>query len=102
MWRLQRCSKPRDGSRGHGARGGSRAPLSWEAGAGATEHAGMRVRLVFRLGLELVHRGTQSIAVCSGFAKKVLTVTSDPEGCWPRALGICDDPQAPLIITGIG
>jgi hypothetical protein len=43
------------------------------------------------------------IAVCSGFCKeKILAVTSDPEGCWSRALSICDDPHAPLIITGLG
>jgi hypothetical protein len=35
-------------------------------------------------------------------AKKMLTVTSDPEGCWPRAPAICDDPHATLLITGIG
>jgi hypothetical protein len=31
----------------------------------------------------------------------MLAGTSDPEGCWPRAPIICDDPLAPLIITGL-
>jgi hypothetical protein len=35
-------------------------------------------------------------------AKKILVVTSDLEGCWHRAPAACTNPQAPLIITGIG
>jgi hypothetical protein len=35
-------------------------------------------------------------------AKKMLAVTSDLGGCWPRAPTTCTDPQAPLIITGLG
>jgi hypothetical protein len=35
-------------------------------------------------------------------AKKILVVTSDPGGCWPRAPAACTDPQAALIITGLG
>jgi hypothetical protein len=43
-----------------------------------------------------------SMVIYSEFYKKVLAVTSDPKGCWPRAPAICDDPHAPLIITGLG
>jgi hypothetical protein len=35
-------------------------------------------------------------------AKKMLAVTNDHVGYWSRAPGICDDPHAPLIITGLG
>jgi hypothetical protein len=37
-----------------------------------------------------------------GSAKKMLVVTSDPGGCWPRAPATCAEPQTPLIITGFG
>jgi hypothetical protein len=33
--------------------------------------------------------------------KKMLVVTSDLGGCWPRAPAACVDPHAPLIITGL-
>jgi hypothetical protein len=36
-----------------------------------------------------------------GSTKKMLVVTSDPRGCWPRALAACAEPQIPLIITGL-
>jgi hypothetical protein len=32
----------------------------------------------------------------------MLAVTSDVTGCCPKAPGICDDPQTPLIITDLG
>jgi hypothetical protein len=35
-------------------------------------------------------------------ATKMLVVTSDPGGCWPRAPAVCADPQTPLTITGLG
>jgi hypothetical protein len=34
-----------------------------------------------------------------GSTKKMLVVTSDPGGCWPRAPAACTEPQTPLIIT---
>jgi hypothetical protein len=44
-----------------------------------------------------------SISVCRELCKKkMLAVTSDPKGCWPRAPVTCDDPQAPLINIGLG
>jgi hypothetical protein len=44
-----------------------------------------------------------NITICSEFyKKKMLALTSDPEGCWPRAPIICDDPRAPLILTALG
>jgi hypothetical protein len=43
-----------------------------------------------------------SISICSELCKKMLAVTSDPEGCWPRAPVIYDDPHAPLINTCLG
>jgi hypothetical protein len=45
---------------GHRARGGSGGPLSREAEARATGHAGMRAHLAICLDLELVHGGTRS------------------------------------------
>jgi hypothetical protein len=56
MWRLRSYPKPGDASRCRGARGGSGAPLSREAGASATGHVDMRACLFFCLNLELVRR----------------------------------------------
>jgi hypothetical protein len=76
MWWLQSCPEPGDGSRGHGAHGGSGAPLSQEAGAGATGHAGMHACLVFRLNSELVYSGTRS----SGYRGNQGTTIPEPTG----------------------
>jgi hypothetical protein len=66
MWRPRSYPEPGGASRGNGAHGGSGAPLSQEAGAGATRHAVMHVRLVFCRYLKFVHEGIQS----SGYRQK--------------------------------
>jgi hypothetical protein len=63
---------PQAGRRELGTRDSPSAAPSWEAGTGASGHAGTCARLVFCLDLELVRGGTRSL----GYRHKLVRMNS--------------------------